>query len=290
MALQNQYQVKEFDLHNLKQWFHRYVQSFYSSDPDIQQAIVFKEKHSLMVCEEIMNIGRQIELSHNNLRLAEVIARFHDIGRFEQFKCYHTFADGKSEDHAQLGVKVLQQQHTLAALDPETRELILKAISYHNRLDVPEEEDHICIYFSKLLRDADKLDIFNLVINYYYNPTKERSAAVGLDLPDIPSFSDEIVNSIHEGKLIGKHKLQSLNDFKLLQMAWIYDVNFQPTSQMIEKRDYLKKIRNTLPASDKIDQIYNLLLNHLQKCSEFNTGNLMKRNSKRRCIHLEKVS
>jgi putative nucleotidyltransferase with HDIG domain len=268
MLFQNRYQVTQYDLSNLKQWFYRYVQSFYSSDSDIQQAIVFKEKHSFMVCEEIRNIGKQLKLSHNNLRLAEVMALFHDIGRFEQFNLYHTFSDSKSEDHARLGVKVLQQQHTLAALNPETQELILKSISNHNRLAVPGYENHICVYFSKLLRDADKLDIFNLVLSYFDMPTKERSAAVGIDLPDTPAISEEIINSIREGKMIRKQKLCSLNDFKLFQMAWIYDINFQPTFQMIVRRDYLKRIKNTLPVSDEIDQIYCLLLNHLKKCAE----------------------
>jgi putative nucleotidyltransferase with HDIG domain len=273
MASQNQYKVTESDLNNLKQWFFRYVQSFYSPDPVVQQNIVLKEKHSLRVCDEIMNIGKQLDLSQNNLRLAEVMALFHDIGRFEQFTRYKTFADKKSENHGELGVKVLQQEKTLTALDQETRELILKVISYHNRLKVPEDECPSCIYFSKLLRDADKLDIFNLVSTYYYLSDSERSTAVELDLPDTPTVSDEVVNSVRDGKMIGMQQLQSLNDFKLLQMAWIYDINYQPTFQMIQKRGYLKKIRDTLPASKKIDQIYYRILHHLNKCSEFSDFN-----------------
>ena len=273
MASQNQYKVTESDLNNLKQWFSRYVQSFYSTDPVVQQNIVLKEKHSLRVCDEIMNIGKQLDLSQNNLRLVEVIALFHDIGRFEQFTRYKTFADKKSENHGELGVKVLQQEKTLTALDEETRELILKAISYHNRLNIPEDESSSCIYFSKLLRDADKLDIFNLVSTYYYLGDSERSTAVELDLPDTPTVSDEIVNSVRDGKMIGMQQLRSLNDFKLLQMAWIYDINYQPTFQMIQERGYIKKIRDVLPASNKIDQIYYRILHHLKKCSEFSDFN-----------------
>jgi len=273
MTSQNQYKVTESDLNNLKQWFSRYVQSFYSPDPVIQQNIVLKEKHSLRVCDEIMNIGKQLDLSQNNLRLAEVMALFHDIGRFEQFTRYKTFADKKSENHGELGVKVLQQEKTLTTLDEETRELILKAISYHNRWSVPEDESPVCIYFSKLLRDADKLDIFNLFSTYYYVPLTERNATVELDLPDTPTVSDEIMTSVRDGKIIKMQQLRSLNDFKLLQMSWIYDINYQPTFQMILERGYLKKIRDTLPASNKIDQIYYRILHHLKKCSEFGDFN-----------------
>jgi len=104
-----------------------------------------------------------------------------------------------------------------------TQELILKAISYHNRLNIPDDESHICIFFSKLLRDADKLDIYHLVSTYYCSNEAQRSAAIELDLPDTPEVSEEIMTNISERKLISMHQLKSLNEFKLLQMAWIYD-------------------------------------------------------------------
>jgi hypothetical protein len=196
------------------------------------------------------------------------MALFHDIGRFEQFIRYGTFADGKSENHAELGVKILRKEKTLAALDDEAQELILKVISYHNRMNIPENESRVCIFFARLLRDADKLDIFNLFADYYAAPEAERSAAVELDLPDIPAITDEIMAGLMEGKMVGMRQLKSLNDFKLLQMAWIYDINFQPTFRIIAKRGYLDIIRRTLPDSESIDQIYHRLLRYLKERSE----------------------
>jgi len=271
--MENSYQLPESDLNNLKQWFLQYVQSFYSADSIVQQAMLLKEKHSLRVCDKILKIGKQLGMNNNHLRIAETMGLFHDIGRFEQFTRYQTFVDKKSENHGELGVKVLQREKTLAALDKNTRELILKAISYHNRLKVPEDESPVCIYFSKLLRDADKLDIFHVVSTYYNNSNGQKSTAVELDLPDTPEVSEEILTSLLDGKMISMHLLQTLNDFKLLQMAWIYDINFRPTFQMIQEQGYIKIIRDTLPTSKKIDQIYHRLLYHLKKCSEFSDGN-----------------
>ena len=265
MPSENEYLLTESTLSDLKEWFSRYVQSFYSSDPIIQQALDLKEKHSLRVCNEILNIGKELDLSRNNLRLAEVMALFHDIGRFEQFTRYQTFVDKKSENHGELGVKVLQQENALAALDNDTQELILKAISYHNRLSIPDDETHICTYFSKLLRDADKLDIYYLVSTYYYSNEAQRSAAIELDLPDTPEVSEEIMTNIAEGKTVSTHQLKTLNDFKLLQMSWIYDINCQPAFQVIYERDYLKKIRDTLPATEGIDRIYSKLVSYLKE-------------------------
>ena len=265
MPSENEYLLTESALNDLREWFSGYVQSFYSSDPIIQQALELKEKHSLRVCNEILNIGKELDLSHNNLRLAEAMALFHDIGRFEQFTRYQTFVDKKSENHGELGVKVLRQEKALAALDDDTQELILKAISYHNRLSIPEDEIHICTYFSKLLRDADKLDIYYLVSTYYYSNEAQRSAAIELDLPDTPEVSEEIMTNIAEGKTVSTHQLKTLNDFKLLQMSWIYDINCQPAFQVIYERDYLKKIRDTLPATEGIDRIYSKLVSYLKE-------------------------
>ena len=268
MTIQTPYCLTETDLNHLKKWFSHYVRSFYCSDPVTQQAIELKEKHSLRVCREILNLGRQLGMSQNGLRIAEAMALFHDIGRFDQFTRYRTFVDKKSENHAQLGVDVLRRENTLAVLNEETRNVILKAISFHNRLSIPDGETPICMHFSKLLRDADKLDIFNLISNYYCAGPGEKSNAIELDLPDTPGISDDILASLLNGKMISMQQMQSLNDFKLLQMAWIYDINFQPAFLIIQERDYLKKIRDALPESDRIDHIYDHLLSYLKQRSD----------------------
>ncbi|MEN6376317.1 MAG: HD domain-containing protein [Smithella sp.] len=263
--MHKQYYLKKSDLHDLREWFSQYVKSFYCSDTIIQKALVLKQEHTLKVCKEILNIGRKLDLSQNNLMIAEVMALFHDIGRFEQFIHYRTFVDKKSENHGELGVKILQQQKVLAALEEDTRELILKAILYHNRLLIPEDESPICIYFSRLLRDADKLDIFDLFSTYYYLDSSEKSSAVELDLPDVPEISEKVLHSLRQGSMVGIQHLRSVNDFKLLQMGWIYDINYPPTLRMIYERGYLQKIKDTLPSTEEIDSIYSSLMSYLQE-------------------------
>ncbi len=266
--LQEQYCLTESNLKDFKDWFSKYVKSFYSSDPTIQKGLKLKEEHSLRVCKEILDIGRKLDLSPNYLRIAEAVALFHDTGRFEQFTRYQTFADRKSENHGELGVKVLKQEKVLEALEESVQELILKAILYHNRLAIPENENQTCLLFSKLIRDADKLDIYNLLSIYYCLDSSERSSAVELDLPDKPEISKEVLNGLYQGRVINMQHLRSVNDFKLLQMGWIYDINYQPTFQMIYERNYLRKIKNTLPSTKEIDDIYLRMISFLKEKSK----------------------
>ena len=49
-----------------------------------------------------------------------------------------------------------------------------------------------------------------------------------------------------------------LNDFKVLQMGWIFDIHFPRTFQIILKRRYLEKIHSSINNSDKADEILNI--------------------------------
>lgn len=148
-------------------WFVGYVKSFQSPDPAIQYGFSIKKEHSLRVCKEILNLGSLLGLHSEELRIAETAALFHDIGRFEQYKGYGTFADSKSENHAELSIKILREKCVLDKLERIPRDLIIKSILYHNRIVLPEAQDDTVIFFSRLLRDADKLDIFRVVIENY---------------------------------------------------------------------------------------------------------------------------
>jgi HD-GYP domain-containing protein (c-di-GMP phosphodiesterase class II) len=46
--------------------------------------LILEREHTERVTEEIINIGKHIGLNDNELNLSEIIALFHDVGRFEQ--------------------------------------------------------------------------------------------------------------------------------------------------------------------------------------------------------------
>ena len=50
-----------------------------------------------------------------------------------QWSVYRTFRDNLSEDHAELGLKVIQEQSLYKELDSEDRSILLFAISNHNK-------------------------------------------------------------------------------------------------------------------------------------------------------------
>ncbi|MBN2864279.1 MAG: HD domain-containing protein [Bacteroidales bacterium] len=249
---------------DLKKWFLNYIETFRYEDPDLQQNIDIKRKHTERVAEEIVNIGKKLGLSDGELNLAEIIAIFHDIGRFEQYYRYRTFSDHKSEDHAELGIKILKDNKVLDFAGREIRELILTAIRYHNRALLPVNETKTHLFYSRLIRDADKLDIWRVVTDYYRSPNHERNSALELELPDDTGISKDVIESLMNKQIVNTKHIRNLNDMKLLQAGWIFDINFKPTIEFIKERRYMDLMRDVLPQTGEITAIFNIIGLHLK--------------------------
>jgi len=255
-------------LPELKNWFKDYTRRFFSDDPVVQESMDLKRDHTRRVCEAIVNIGESLDLSWEDLCLAEAAALLHDIGRFEQYSRYGTFSDYRSEDHAALGVRIIKTHRVLHDLEPATAEIIVRVVGYHNRASLPDREEERCLFFLKLLRDADKVDIWRVVTDYYQNAGHNRNHTIELDLPDRPRISDSVYKALMNGKLVHMADVKTLNDFKLLQIGWVYDINFPRTFQIVRENGYLEMIRDALPeTSVRVAEIYEQARTHLERNS-----------------------
>jgi len=70
------------------------------------------------------------------------------------------------------------------------------------------------------------------------------------------------------GKLVQMADVKTLNDFKLLQIGWIYDINFPRAFQIVRENEYLEMIRDALPEiSVRVAEIYERARAHLGRNS-----------------------
>ncbi len=236
----------------IRKWFSEYCRSFHSDDEDMQRNITLKEDHTYRVCSNILEIGRGESLDEDDMRIVEAVSLLHDVGRFEQYRQYRTFRDGVSVNHAELGAQIIEDYEVLSPLFPRERSIIAHAVEFHNTFAIPKtltEKDRL---FLKLIRDADKLDIWRVFIEYFLQPEHERASAAGLGLPDKPRCSAEVFNQIFDGKMVRLSTVKTLNDFKLMQLSWIYDLNFDTSFRLLGERDCIGQLASTLPANDKV--------------------------------------
>ena len=240
-----------------QQWFDSYVNSFLNHN-SCDENILLKKEHTLNVVKEMQRLTKSLKMPDIEA-LARLVALFHDIGRFRQYARYGTFADRHSVNHAREGILVLKQAGILDKLTAYQARMILTAIAQHNRVHVRSRREPYRL-FCKLIRDADKLDIFRLVLEYYERSEKEkRNSGIELDLPDSPEVSSHIVEKIMSREPVNYNELCTVNDFKLVQAAWIYDLNFPASLQRVFEKRYLSRLMATIVESRETRELYSRL-------------------------------
>src|SRR3972149_2809827 len=155
------------DLIFFRSWFSDFCRSFYSAHEEDQRNILLKETHTHNVCENMRHLAGELPLKNEEVLLAEAAALFHDIGRFPQYAEHKTFRDASSVNHAALGARILVEKGVLAGLSQKEQGLILAAVRFHNAFTLPDIADKEALLCLKLIRDADKLDIWRVFVEYY---------------------------------------------------------------------------------------------------------------------------
>ena len=154
-------------LDRFKRWFDDYSNRFLGSDEYVNANLKLKQEHTKRTCQEIVLLAEELALDANQVRIAELIALFHDVGRFPQFAEHRTFHDPRSVNHCQLGVDVLNREGILDSLRDEERQWVETAVRYHGCKTLPSELTGLTLLFCKLIRDTDKIDIFRVVLEAY---------------------------------------------------------------------------------------------------------------------------
>ena len=250
------------DIERLKKQFNDYVFGYYSSDPDVDWNIRFKEAHTWQVFENTIRIGHGLGLTGSDLLLAETIALLHDIGRFEQYKKYKTFYDSASENHAKLGLAEISRHDILSCCTPDEKRLIKQAIAHHNAMAIPDIDNEKALLFIKLIRDADKLDIWKVFLNYYHGEEKENISLI-IGLPDTPAFSESIVADLKQGRAARLTDMKTINDYKLIQLGWMFDLNFPVSFQIAKEWKIVERLGQALPQTPEIEAVLKRALDYV---------------------------
>ncbi len=254
-------------------WFNNYIDQYVQLYPDLKENIEIKADHCIKVSHEIVELAKNLNLQQNDILLAKTIGLFHDVGRFKQYVKYKTFSDSKSQNHAELAIEVLNENNLLKDLSYNEVEIIQKSILNHNRAEIIIDQNEKVNFFSKLIRDADKLDIWRLITEYYMikeQNAENKNQTLELELPDNDRISDEVFEAIKNEQLVLKESMRTLNDFKLLQIGWLFDLNFDYSVKRVYEKKYLNKIFESLPKNKKVELIQNVVTNYFEKRIKMN--------------------
>ena len=249
---------KQFDL--LSNRFNNYLGSLNITDPVVREHIDFKADHTFRVASNIMTIACKSGFSDTDVQIARIIALTHDIGRFQQFIRFKTFDDSISVNHAELGVDIIKEISFFKDIvEDHYLPLILTAILNHNVQRVDPRLNEKALLFTRLIRDADKVDIWNILTwkDVVFKILDDPEAETEYDVPEhiLECFrTEQIVPSAI-----------TLNDYRLLRLSWIYDMNFPATFDLIQKNDLVSKILAKVPPSKEKDEISVHILHYVSR-------------------------
>lgn len=237
-------------LNTIKQWFQTYIRDFTEPDGQLHELLQLKVHHSCRVAQDARGLAIDLGWAPGDILLAEALGWLHDIGRFTQFKEHRTFHDAQSFDHGERAWAILQQESVLADVCESEKARILMGVRWHNAKGIPQDLDEEIRSSVKLIRDADKLDIFYVTIQRIQNDGFQAMAKmfphVKLDGPVNP----ELIEDFQRCRSSDYSEIKSLNDFLIVAVGWIYDINYAPTFQRIIERNILATLTDRLPRDD----------------------------------------
>ena len=220
------------DISNINNEFLKYVEQFDLTNEKIQG----KKFHSIRVQKISKEIAEDLKLNKEYIDIATLIGLLHDIGRFEQEKQYHTFNDMHSFDHGDYGADLLKKSIRNYISVNKYDNIIIQAIKNHNKLEINPDLKDDELLFSKIIRDADKLDIMYATINMFYTGKEETI--------NNSTLSDYSYNFIKENRqvIISPNIEFNYLDQIVKCIAFIFDLNFKKSFEIVKENNYISKI------------------------------------------------
>ena len=234
-------------LRKISSWFDSFVATFRGKTSEEQRNYELKIVHTQQVRALSERLAASLNFTSEERALAAAIAICHDVGRFPQYQRYGTFNDTASTNHATLALQTLKKEGILYPLAAEERSVLLAAVALHNVYILPPDLDPLVRRFALLIRDADKLDIWRVMIENCNAAPEERASAVFLELPETGLCSPRALQEVTAGRMPNREVLTTVDDIKLLQLSWAYDLNFVESFKIMSEQGYLETLANLLP-------------------------------------------
>ena len=251
--------MRIYDLEQIHGWFRDYIDAF-AVDGKLPVISEIKRVHSYKVESVGRRLVTEMGWSHEDVLLGRAASLLHDIGRFSQFRDFRTLSDASSIDHGERGYEVLERFFPNTLSDEEGKKAILESVRWHNKKELPKNINGVYAPFCKLVRDADKIDVFCLVQDHIEGgKVEELLPRHKVSAP----LSESVLREIEEYGYSSYKNVSSLADFLILQLAWLLDINYAASMRMIDELGIVDKIVARLPLDKRASDVLDSLLKRI---------------------------
>lgn len=230
-------------------WFNSYCDSYAAlADSSRKTALMeLKREHSLQVASHTVAIANDEQWTPFEREAAELLGLIHDVGRFPQLAEYGTFSDDSSLNHGELGFRVIVNTGILESLPVETRTALSDGIRYHNQRAIPQDIGSKSAHYLRLIRDADKLDIFRIIHDAVASNRIADHPEITLNIDLDGPINPVALSELKRRQNVTYANVRSLADFGLAQLAWLYDLNHRHSVRFVLDHGILDRILVLIP-------------------------------------------
>ncbi len=254
--------IKKYE--EIEEKFNKYIKENYDFKID---KIKYKFEHTHRVVEYSEYIARELNLDEENVFIAKVIALFHDLGRFEQIVKYNSFEDYKTMDHGKYAADILFKDDLMRKFleDSQYDSIFKEAILNHNKYEIETKRlTEQQLLHTKIIRDADKTDAFNIRANKDVLKTSKFSK----EELENSLLSDKVYEEFMDEKTVLNTDVKTPVDQWMSIIAFVFGYNFVSGLKIIVKEEFMNKIKNKVEFKNedtinKIQNMYTLVENYI---------------------------
>ena len=254
--------------------FAGYVHYYDPSDGKIK----LKIDHTYRVAALCEKIADSVGLTDEDKDVAWLLGMLHDIGRFEQIRCFGTFNDGMSVDHAELGADILfdpdrkdkvcvtSAQGTVYAIknpmcepvnvnvvknapriinkfaegyvEKNGSDLLELAIRQHNKFRIADGLSKREEMFCNILRDADKIDILKVNVDV---PLETIYNATTEEIRN-SVITDEVLECFYAKQTVLRSLKKSVVDNIVGHISLIFELVYPVSLKIVKEQGYVYKM------------------------------------------------
>lgn len=254
--------------------FAGYVHYYDPSDGKIK----LKIDHTYRVAALCEKIADSVGLTGEDKDVAWLLGMLHDIGRFEQIRCFGTFNDGMSVDHAELGADILfdpdrkdkvcvtSAQGTVYAIknpmcepvnvtvvkkapriinkfvegyvEKNGSDLLELAIRQHNKFRIADGLSKREEMFCNILRDADKIDILKVNVDV---PLETIYNATTEEIRN-SVITDEVLECFYAKQTVLRSLKKSVVDNIVGHISLIFELVYPVSLKIVKEQGYVYKM------------------------------------------------
>lgn len=253
------------DIEKARVSFKRFLDKYREQD---KLGFNLKVVHTYHVVDNAKEIATKLNLSEEDVKLAELIAILHDIGRFEELNFFNKF-DSVSFDHASYGVKMLFEDNLIREFieDNSYDEIIKIAINNHSRLTIQSGLNDKCLLHAKIIRDADKLDNFRVKKDEQIEAIFPGKLKNKSDMEN-SLLSNKVYETIRNRKCVDIHDRVTLLDYWVCVLAFVFDLNFKESYIIVDNNDYINILidrfkYNDIETQKRMEDVKNIMNDYI---------------------------